>query len=162
MALLRRAGFKVYIVSGGDVDFMRSYAEKAYGVPPEQVIGTSLKTRYRMAGGKPEIVYQPEISSIDDGPGKPANIALHIGRTPIVAVGNSDGDQQMLEYSAASRHPSLKILIHHDDAKREYAYDRASRIGRLDKALDEAVARGWTVVSMKRDWRTLFALEPGR
>jgi phosphoglycolate phosphatase-like HAD superfamily hydrolase len=162
MALLKRSGFKVYIVSGGDVDFMRSYAEQAYGVPPEQVIGTSLKTRFEPAAARPEIVYEPEIASIDDGPGKPANIALHIGRTPILAVGNSDGDQQMLEYSAASRRPSLQILIRHDDEKREYAYDRVSSIGKLDKALDEAMAKGWTVVSMKRDWRTIFAPEPRR
>jgi phosphoglycolate phosphatase-like HAD superfamily hydrolase len=159
MDLLRRAGFRVYIVSGGEVDFMRAYAEMAYGVPPEQVIGTSLKTRFETSGGRPEIVYLPQLGSYDDGPGKSENIELEIGRAPLVAVGNSDGDQQMLEYSAGSSRPSLQILIHHDDAEREYAYDRSSSVGRLDKALDEARARGWTVVSMKRDWRTLFAPE---
>jgi hypothetical protein len=135
---------------------MRAFAEAAYGVPPEQVIGTSLKTRFDTGRRKPTLTYLPELESLDDGSGKPENIALHIGRAPLVAVGNSDGDQQMLEYSAGSARPSLQILIHHDDAVREYAYDRASKVGRLDKALDEAAERGWTVVSMKRDWRTVF------
>lgn len=160
MALLRRAGFRVYIVSGGDVDFMRAYAERAYGVPPEQVIGTNLKTRFEDGRGRPEIVFLPQLGSLDDGAEKPANIELRIGRVPLVAVGNSDGDRQMLEYSAGARRPSLQVLIHHDDAAREYAYDRASRVGRLDKALDEARARGWVVVSMRRDWRAIFAPAP--
>jgi hypothetical protein len=157
MSYLRAAGFHVYIVSGGDVDFMRAYAEDAYGVPPERVIGTSLKSEYVVKDGRPEVRYLPALGSFDDGPGKPVNITLHIGRAPLVAVGNSDGDQQMLEYSAGSARPSLQVLVHHDDAQREYAYDRASKVGRLDKALDEAQARGWTVVSMKSDWKTIFA-----
>lgn len=156
MSYLRGAGFRVYIVSGGDVDFMRAYAENAYGVPPEQVIGTSLKSEFVLQDGRPVIRYLPTLGSFDDGPGKPVNIALHIGRAPLVAVGNSDGDQQMLEYSAASARPSLQVLVRHDDAMREYAYDRASKIGKLDKALDEAQTRGWTIVSMKSDWRTIF------
>ena len=160
MSYLRQAGFRVYIVSGGDVDFMRAYAEEAYGVPPEQVIGTSLKTKFELKDGHPVLTYLPELQSFDDGAGKPSNIALEIGRAPLIAVGNSDGDQQMLEYSAASARPNLQVLVHHDDADREYAYDRASPIGKLDKALDEASARGWTVVSMKSDWKTIFTPKP--
>jgi phosphoglycolate phosphatase-like HAD superfamily hydrolase len=160
LAYLRASGFKTWIVSGGEVQFMRAFTQTAYGVPPEQVIGTSLKTRFAAGDGKASLTFLPELNSLDDGPGKPANIALQIGRAPLVAVGNSDGDQQMLEYSAASPRPNLQLLVHHDDAEREFAYDRASKIGRLDKALDEAAARGWTVVSMKRDWRTIFAAAP--
>jgi phosphoserine phosphatase len=160
LAYLRAAGFKTYIVSGGEVQFMRVFAEQAYGVPPEQVIGTSLTTKFEMRDGKGVLVAQPTLGSIDDGPGKPSNIDLHIGRQPLVAVGNSDGDLQMLQYSASSTRPNLQILVHHDDAVREYAYDRQSKIGKLDKALDEASARGWTVVSMKTDWKTVFATKP--
>ena len=157
LAYLRGVRFRTYIVSGGEVQFMRAFTQSAYGVPPEQVIGTSLKTRFAVQDGEPALTYLPELESLDDGPGKPSNIALHIGRAPLIAVGNSDGDLQMLPYSEGSARPSLQILVHHDDAVREFAYDRASSIGRLDKALDEAAARGWTVVSMKRDWRTVFA-----
>jgi phosphoserine phosphatase len=157
---LRAAGFKTYIVSGGEVQFMRSFAEQAYGVPPEQVIGTNLTTKFELRDGKGVLVAQPALGSIDDGPGKPSNIDQHIGRRPLVAVGNSDGDLQMLQYSASSPRPNLQILVHHDDAAREYAYDRQSKIGKLDKALDEARARGWTVVSMKDDWKTVFAAQP--
>ncbi len=160
LAYLRGAGFKTYIVSGGEVQFMRVFAEQAYGVPPEQVIGTNLTTKFEMRGEQGVLVAQPTLGSMDDGPGKPSNIELHIGRRPLVAVGNSDGDLQMLQYSASSARPNLQILVHHDDAVREYAYDRQSKIGKLDKALDEAGARGWTVVSMKSDWKTVFAAEP--
>ena len=160
LAYLRGAGFKTYIVSGGDVQFMRVFAEQAYGVPPEQVIGTSQKTRFELRDGKGVLVVQPELGSYDDGPGKPSNIDLHIGRPPLVAVGNSDGDLQMLQYSAASARPNLQVLVRHDDAAREYAYDRTSKIGKLDKALDEAATRGWTVVSMKSDWKTVFPVTP--
>lgn len=160
LAYLRSAGFKTYIVSGGDVRFMRAFAEQAYGVPPEQVIGTSQTTRFEMRGEQGVLIAQPVLGSLDDGPGKPSNIDLHIGRRPLVAVGNSDGDLQMLQYSASSSRPTLQILVHHDDAAREYAYDRQSKIGRLDKALDEAAVRGWTVVSMKTDWKTVFAARP--
>lgn len=160
LAYLRAAGFKTYIVSGGEVQFMRTFAEQAYGVPPEQVIGTSLTTKFELREGKGVLVAQSALGSMDDGPGKPSNIDLHIGRQPLVAVGNSDGDLQMLQYSASSTRPNLQILVHHDDAVREYAYDRQSKIGKLDKALDEATARGWTVVSMKSDWKTVFAAKP--
>lgn len=160
LAYLREAGFKTYIVSGGEVQFMRTFAEQAYGVPPEQVIGTSMTTKFELRDGKGVLVAQPALGSMDDGPGKPSNIDLHIGRQPLVAVGNSDGDLQMLQYSASSARPNLQILVHHDDAVREYAYDRQSKIGKLDKALDEASARGWTVVSMKSDWKTVFATKP--
>ena len=162
LAYLRGAGFKTYIVSGGDVQFMRAFAEKAYDIPPEQVIGTSQKTRFELRDGKGVLVAQSDLGSYDDGPGKPSNIDLHIGRPPLIAVGNSDGDLQMLQYSAASARPNLQVLIHHDDATREYAYDRSSKIGKLDKALDEAVTRGWTVVSMKSDWKTVFSATPPR
>ncbi|MBO9709533.1 MAG: haloacid dehalogenase-like hydrolase [Caulobacter sp.] len=160
LAYLRGAGFKTYIVSGGDVRFMRAFADQAYGVPPEQVIGTSLKTRFELRDGKSVLVHEPALESLDDGPGKPSNIDLHIGRAPLVAVGNSDGDLQMLQYSASSARPSLQILVHHDDAAREYAYDRASKVGKLDKALDEAKARNWIVVSMKADWKVVFSPHP--
>ncbi len=160
LAYLRAAGFKTYIVSGGEVQFMRVFAEQAYGVPPEQVIGSNLTSRFEIRDGKGVLVAQPTLGGVDDGPGKPANIDLRIGRAPLVAVGNSDGDLQMLQYSASSVRPNLQILVHHDDAAREYAYDRQSRIGTLDKALDEALARGWTVVSMKSDWKTVFAAKP--
>ena len=160
LAYLRGAGFKTYIVSGGEVQFMRTFAEQTYGVPPEQVIGTSMTTKFEIRDGKGVLVAQPVLGSLDDGPGKPSNIDLHIGRPPLVAVGNSDGDLQMLQYSASSARPNLQILVHHDDAAREYAYDRQSKIGKLGKALDEAGARGWTVVSMKSDWKTVFAAKP--
>ncbi|WP_165187108.1 HAD family hydrolase [Caulobacter soli] len=160
LTYLRGAGFKTYIVSGGEVQFMRVFAEQAYGVPPEQVIGSSLTSKFEIRDGKGVLVSQPALGSMDDGAGKPSNIDLHIGRAPLVAVGNSDGDLQMLQYSASSTRPSLQILVHHDDAAREYAYDRQSKIGKLDKALDEAGVRGWTVVSMKSDWKTVFASKP--
>ncbi len=152
LAHLRGAGYRTYIVSGGDTEFMRTFAEATYGVPPEQVIGTSQKAAYANA----DVTFQPQLNSLDDGPGKPVNIALHIGRRPVIAVGNSDGDQAMLQYTAGRSGPSLAVLVHHDDAQREYAYDRASHIGKLDKALDEARQRKWTIVSMKADWATIF------
>lgn len=156
LAYLRVNGFKTFIVSGGGVDFMRAYAEQAYGVPPEQVIGSSAKTRFEMQPSGPALLKLPEIGSIDDGPGKPENIELHIGRRPLLAFGNSDGDLQMLQYAAGGSRPHLELLVHHDDAEREYAYERDSKVGKLDKAWDEAVRRGWVVVSMKRDWKTIF------
>ena len=153
---LRANGFKTFIVSGGGVDFIRAFAEDAYGVPPEQVIGSSGKTRFEATDGKAELIKLPELGSIDDGEGKPENIGLQIGRRPVLAVGNSDGDLAMLQYAAAGGGPNLELLVHHDDAGREYAYDRASKIGTLDKAWDEAVRRRWVVVSMRRDWKTVF------
>ena len=158
LAYLRASGFKTFIVSGGDIEFMRAWAEKVYGIPPEQVVGSSLATRFQNGpSGTPEIMQDPKFESIDDGPGKPVGINRFIGRRPIFAFGNSDGDQQMLEWTAAGTGPRFMGLIHHTDADREYAYDRQSHVGKLDKAWDEAVKRGWTVVDMKADWRTVFA-----
>jgi phosphoglycolate phosphatase-like HAD superfamily hydrolase len=159
MKHLRAGGFKVFIVSGGGTDFIRSYAEGAYGVPPEQVVGTSAKTRYDFKDDVARLIKLPEIQSIDDGPGKPININWHIGRRPTLAFGNSDGDKQMLEYTASGKGPRLMLLLHHDDAEREYAYDRKSRVGRLDKAWDEAVRRKWVVVSMKKDFKKVFPFD---
>lgn len=163
LAYLRAQGFKTFIVSGGEVLFMRAFTEQVYGVVPEQVIGTSLLGRFEMRGKQPVIAIQPKLGSYDDKGGKPVNIDLHIGRRPILACGNSDGDLQMLQYTDYGKRPRLMMLIHHDDAKREYAYDRKSKIGRLDKALDEAKQRGWTVVSMKNDFARVFSFEtPGQ
>jgi hypothetical protein len=155
LAYLRANGFKTYIVSGGGVDFMRPWAEKVYGIPPEQVIGSSVKEKFELRDGKPVLLRLPEIDFIDDGPGKPVGIDQHIGRKPIAAFGNSDGDQQMLEWTADNK-TSLVLIVHHTDAEREYAYDRTSRVGKLDKAWDEATARGWIVVDMKNDWKAIF------
>ncbi|HZF35278.1 MAG TPA: HAD family hydrolase [Candidatus Angelobacter sp.] len=159
LAYLRANGFKTYIVSGGGIEFMRTFSEKVYGVPPEQVIGSSIKTKFEMRDGKPVITRLPEIDFIDDGPGKPVGIQKFIGRRPLAAFGNSDGDLQMLQWTAAGAGPRLVLIVHHTDAEREWAYDRKSSIGKLDKALDEATARGWTVVSMKDDWKTIYPPE---
>jgi len=159
VAYLRANGFKTFIVSGGGVEFMRPWTEKAYGIPPEQVVGSSAKVQYEMRAGKPVLMQLPELGFIDDGPGKPVGINLHIGRRPIFAFGNSDGDLQMLQWTAAGAGARFMGIVHHTDAVREWAYDRDSSIGRLDKALDEAQAKGWTVVDMKRDWGVVFAFE---
>jgi phosphoserine phosphatase len=156
LAYLRANGFKTFIVSGGGIDFIRAYAEKAYGVPPEQVVGTNLKTRFTLRDGQGVLVNLPLVALVDDGPGKPVGIHLHIGRRPILAFGNSDGDLQMLQYTDSGSRPRLMLLVHHDDAEREYAYDRKSNVGRLDRALDVAVKRKWNVVSTKKDWKTIF------
>jgi phosphoglycolate phosphatase-like HAD superfamily hydrolase len=156
LAYLRANGFKTFIVSGGTIEFMRVWADKAYGIPPEQVIGSSQLVQYELRNGQPALVREPKLDFVDDGPGKPVGIYRHIGRRPILAFGNSDGDLQMLQYTAAGPGPHLARLLHHDDAAREFAYDRASKIGTLDKAWDEALAHGWTVVSMKNDWQTIF------
>ena len=159
LAYLRANGFKTYIVSGGGIEFMRPWVQKAYGIPPEQVIGSSVKTKFQIVNGKPDLLRLPEINFIDDGPGKPEGINQYIGRRPIAAFGNSDGDLQMLEWTAAGSGPRLMLLVHHTDAVREYAYDRKSSFGKLDKALDEANEKGWTVVSMKDDWKQIFAFQ---
>jgi len=159
LAYLRANRFKTFIVSGGGVDFVRAYAEKTYGIPPEQVVGSSAKTRFELRDGKAVLIKLHELNSIDDKAGKPINIHLQIGRRPILAFGNSDGDLEMLQYTAAGTGPRLMLLLHHDDAEREYAYDRKSHVGRLDKAWDEAKKQGWLVVSMKRDFKTVFAYE---
>ena len=156
LAYLRANGFKTWIVSGGGIEFMRPWTEKVYGVPPEQVIGSSIKTKYEIRDSKPALVRLPEINFIDDKEGKPVAIQKHIGRRPIAAFGNSDGDLQMLQWTTAGAGPHFALIVHHTDAEREWAYDRKSHIGKLDKALDEAQARGWTVVDMKRDWKTVF------
>jgi phosphoglycolate phosphatase-like HAD superfamily hydrolase len=156
LTYLRANGFKTFIVSGGGIEFMRPWTEKVYGIPPEQVVGSSGKTKFEMQGGKPVLMKLPEINFIDDRVGKPVGINQHIGRRPIAAFGNSDGDQQMLEWTTAGAGARFALIIHHDDAQREFAYDRKSHIGTLDKAWDEANAKGWTVVSMKDDWKTIF------
>jgi phosphoserine phosphatase len=156
LAYLRANGFKTFIVSGGGVEFMRPWAEQVYGVPPEQVIGSSIKTRYEVRDGKPVLARLPELNFIDDKAGKPVGIHQHIGQRPIAAFGNSDGDFQMLEWTTAGGGARLGLIVHHDDAEREYAYDRQSHVGRLDKGLDQAPQRGWVVVSMKNDWIRMF------
>jgi hypothetical protein len=159
LAYLRANGFKTYIVSGGGIDFMRPWTEKVYGIPPEQVIGSSIKTKYELRGGKPVLLKVPELNFFDDKSGKPVAIQHHVGRRPIAAFGNSDGDLEMLQWTAAGTGPRFCLYVHHTDAEREWAYDRKSAIGRLDKGLDEASARGWTVVSIKEDWKRVFPFE---
>lgn len=158
---LRANGFKTFIVSGGGVEFMRVFAERAYGIPPEQVVGSSGVTRFEMRpDGTPVLVKEPKVAFVDDGPGKPSGIDRFIGRRPILAFGNSDGDRQMLEWTAAGDGARFMGLVRHTDAEREYAYDRRSHVGRLDKALDEAERRGWVVVDMARDWKSVFPAVP--
>jgi phosphoserine phosphatase len=156
LAYLRGSGLKTYIVSGGGIEFMRVFAERVYGIPPEQVVGSTIVTRFEMKDGRPVLLREPRLDFIDDKAGKPVAINKFIGRRPVLAFGNSDGDHQMLQWTAAAPGARLMGLVHHTDAEREYAYDRNSSFGRLDKALDEATARGWTVVDMKRDWRQVF------
>jgi len=153
---LRANGFKTFIVSGGGIEFMRPWTERVYGVPPEQVVGSSIKTKYEVRDGKPVIVRLPDLNFIDDKAGKPIGIHQHIGRRPLMAFGNSDGDFQMLEWTTSGKGPRFGMLIHHTDADREFAYDRESHIGKLAKGLDEAPQRGWSIVSMKDDWKTVF------
>jgi hypothetical protein len=159
LAYLRANGFKTFIVSGGGIEFMRPWVEPAYGIPPEQVVGSSGVVKFEIRNGKPVLIKEPKVEFIDDGPGKPVGINRFIGRRPILAFGNSDGDLQMLQYTAGGSRARLMLLVHHDDAEREYAYDRNSKVGRLDKALDEALKHKWIVVSMKRDWRAIFPPE---
>ncbi len=159
LAFLRANAFKTYIVSGGDIDFMRPWTERVYGIPPEQVIGSAVRTTFEVRDSGPVLLRQPTIDFIDDGPGKPVGIERHIGRRPLAAFGNSDGDLQMLQWTAAGAAPSLCLYVHHTDAVREWAYDRDFAISRFDKGLDEARARGWTVVDMKADWKRVFAFE---
>jgi phosphoglycolate phosphatase-like HAD superfamily hydrolase len=159
LAYLRECGFKTFIVSGGGIEFMRPWAEKVYGIPPEQVVGSSIKTKYELRDGRPVLVRLPEMDFYDDKAGKPSGVHSRIGRRPIMAFGNSDGDHQMLQWTAAGGGGRFMALIHHTDAAREWAYDRTSPIGRLDKALDEAQARGWTVISMKDDWKRIFPFD---
>ncbi len=160
LAYLRANGFKTFIVSGGGIEFMRPWTEKVYGVPPEQVVGSSVKTKYEMRDGKPALVRLAEIDFIDDKTGKPVGINSHIGRRPVAAFGNSDGDQQMLEWTQGGSGARLMMLVHHDDAVREWAYGADSKIGTFSDALmAEAKAKQWTVISMKNDWKRIFAFE---
>jgi len=156
LAYLRENGFKTFIVSGGGIEFMRPWTERVYGIPPEQVVGSSIRTTFEIRDGVPVLVRSPEINFIDDKAGKPVGISQHIGRRPIAAFGNSDGDLQMLQWTSAGDGPRFALIVHHTDAEREWAYDRESSIGRLDEALDEAATRGWAVVDMARDWRAIY------
>jgi hypothetical protein len=160
LTFLRANGFRTFIVSGGGIEFMRPWAEEVYGILPEQVIGSSGKLAFELRDGTPVIMKLPEIDFIDDKAGKPVGIQKFIGRRPVFAFGNSDGDLQMLQWTAAGPGPRFLGLVHHTDGEREAAYDRESPIGRLDTALDEASSRGWTVVDMKQDWKTVFPPAP--
>jgi phosphoglycolate phosphatase-like HAD superfamily hydrolase len=154
---LRANGFKTFIVSGGGIEFMRPWAEKTYGIPPEQVVGSSIKTKYELKDGQPALIRLPELNFIDDKAGKPVGIQQHIGRRPIAAFGNSDGDRQMLEWTAAGSGARLMMLVHHDDAQREFAYGADSKVGAFSEQLRaQAKTSGWTVISMRDDWKTIF------
>lgn len=160
LAYLRANGFKTFIVSGGGIEFMRPWAERVYGIPPEQVIGSSIKTKYEVRDGEPVIVRLPDLNFIDDKEGKPIGILEHIGRRPLMAFGNSDGDFQMLEWTTSGSGPRFGLLVHHTDGEREWAYDRDSHVGKLNKGLDEGPERGWIIVSMKDDWKEVFPVVP--
>ena len=160
LAYLRGNGFKTYIVSGGGIEFMRPWTEKVYGIPPEQVVGSSIKTKFEMRDGRPTLFRLPQINFIDDKTGKPVGINEHIGRRPIAAFGNSDGDLQMLQWATMRGSGAhLGLIVHHTDAEREYAYDRKSHVGKLDLALDAAAVNKWAVADMKKDWKRVFAFE---
>jgi hypothetical protein len=156
LAYLRANGFKTFIVSGGGIQFMRPFSEEAYGIPPEQVVGSSVVAEFQVKDGKPVLVRMPKIDFINDKAGKPVGIYEHIGRRPILAFGNSDSDMQMIEYTMAGEGRRLGLFVHHTDADREYAYDRKSHVGTLDKVLDGADANGWFIVDMKKDWKAVF------
>jgi hypothetical protein len=159
LAYLRANGFKTYIVSGGGVEFMRPWTQRVYGIPPEQVVGSTIKTTFHIQNGEPVLIRDPALDAIDDGPGKPVGINKFIGRRPVFAAGNSDGDLQMLQWTTGAPGPRFGLLVHHTDAEREYAYDRQSHFGRLDKALAAAPKAGWTVVDMRADWRRVFPFQ---
>lgn len=156
LAYLRENGFKTFIVSGGGVEFMRPWAERVYGIPPEQVVGSTGGLKWEVRSGRPVLTKLPTLVFNNDQEGKPVGIQRHIGRRPIAAFGNSDGDLQMLQWTGSGAGPRFCLYVHHTDAQREWAYDRQSQVGRLDRGLDEAKVRGWTIVSMKDDWRTIF------
>lgn len=156
LAYLRANGFRTFIVSGGGIDFMRPWTESIYGIPPEQVVGSSIVSEFQMKDGKPAIVRTPKIAFVNDKAGKPVGIYDHIGRRPILAFGNSDSDMQMIEYTKAGEGRRLGLFVHHTDSQREYAYDRKSHVGTLDKALDQADANDWIIVDMKTDWKSVF------
>jgi len=159
LTYLRANGFKTFITSGGGIEFMRPWSERVYGVPPEQVVGSSIKTKFEMRDGRPTLFRVLEINFVDDGPGKPVGINEHVGRRAIAAFGNSDGDLEMLQWATMSGGVRLGLIVHHTDAEREYAYDRQSYFGKLDKALDAAALNRWTLVDMKKDWKRVFAFE---
>lgn len=159
LSYLRANDFRIFIVSAGGIEFMRPWVEEIYGIPPENTFGSSIKTKFEMRSGKPVLVRLPELDFIDEKEGKPIGIHKYIGRRPIAAFGNSDGDQHMLQWTEAGGGRRLMVLIHHTDAEREWAYDRESHIGRLDKALDEAIEKGWTVIDMENDWNVIYPFE---
>jgi len=159
LAYLRANEFKTYIVSGGGIDFMRTFTERVYSVPRDQVVGSSVKTRFELREDTSVLMRLAEVDFIDDGPGKPLGIGQQIGRRPIAAFGNSDGDLEMLQYATVAKGPRLAMIVHHTDAEREYAYDRTSHVGRLNKAWDQAAERGWQLIDMKNDWRVIFPNE---
>ena len=160
LAYLRANGFKTFIVSGGGIEFMRPWTEKVYGIPPEQVVGSSIKTRFEMRDTQPRLFRLPEVNFIDDKTGKPVGINQHIGRRPIAAFGNSDGDLEMLQWTTMSGSGArLGLIVHHTDAEREYAFDRKSHVGKLDLALDGAALNKWALADMKKDWKRVFAFE---
>jgi len=157
LAYLRANGFKTYIVSGGGIQFMRPMSEETYGIPRDQVVGSSVVSEFQVKDGKPALVRMPKIDFVNDKAGKPVGIYEHIGRRPILAFGNSDSDMQMIEYTMAGEGRRMGLFVHHTDADREYAYDRKSHVGTLDKALDQADANGWVIVDMKQDWKAVFS-----
>ena len=159
LACLRSNGFRTFIVSGGGIEFIRPWSEQVYGVLPDQVVGSSIKTRFTMRDGIPTLFRLPDVNFVTDGPGKPVGINEHIGIRPIAAFGNSDGDLEMLQWATMAGGPGFGLIVHHTDAEREYAYDRQSPFGHLDKALDAASVNRWTVVDMKADWKTVFPFE---
>ncbi len=159
LAYLRANGFKTYIVSGGGIDFVRAWVDQAYGIPPEQVVGSMGKLKFERRNGNFVLVRLPEVDFIDDKEGKPIGIHMFIGRRPVFAAGNSDGDLQMLQWTTAAAGPRLGMIVRHTDASREWAYDRQPHAGRLDKALDEAAVRGWIVIDMKQDWKVIYPFE---
>ncbi|QEU10633.1 HAD family hydrolase [Paracoccus yeei] len=156
MDYLRDNGFQTWIVSGGGIDFMRPWADDTYGIPPQQIVGSQIAEEYQIIDGKPEFMRKPEVFFVDDGAGKPVGIERHIGKRPVMAFGNSDGDYQMLEYVTAGDGPSLGMIVHHTDAKREFAYDRDSHIGKLDKAMTDAPDKGWLLIDMAQDWSRVY------
>jgi len=159
LVYLRDHDFTTFIVSGGGIEFMRPWVEMAYGIPPQQVVGSSGVVKYELKDGKPQLMKQPTVEFIDDGPGKPVGINRFIGRRPIMAFGNSDGDYEMLRWTTAGDGPRFGLIVHHTDAEREYAYDYPSPIGQLKRAIDEAPQWGWVVVDMKKDWKSIFKNE---
>jgi hypothetical protein len=160
LVYLRSKQFKTFIVSGGGIEFMRPWIPRVYGIPTQQIVGSSGVVKFEIRDGKPQLIKEPKVEFIDDGPGKPVGINRFIGRRPLMAFGNSDGDLEMLQWTTAGSGRRFGLIVHHTDAVREYAYDRDSKVGRLDKAWDEGLRKGWTIVDMKNDWKQIFPAEP--